>query len=167
ALRSASPAPSSDVVTKLRAEAGRLPEPIRDVLNTMSLNASDEISGASRQRMGETMSATIGLFCRQSIAGRYPFARSSSRDVAPNDMARLFGPNGMMDEFFQKELATQIDVSGSRWRFKPGIDGEKGERASYLDSFQRAGVIRDVYFMASNPLPSYRVAIRPIEMDAQ
>jgi len=167
ALRSASPAPNSDVVTKLRAEAGRLPEPLRDVLNTMSVNASDEISGASRQRMGETMSATIGLFCRQSIAGRYPFARGSSRDVAPNDMARLFGPNGMMDEFFQKELATQIDVSGPRWRFKPGIDGEKGERASYLDAFQRAGVIRDVYFMAGNPLPSFRVAIRPIEMDAQ
>jgi len=167
ALRSASPAPGSDVVTKLRAEAGRLPEPLRDLLNTLSVKASGEISDATRARMGETVSATIGLFCRQSIAGRYPFASGSSRDVAPNDMARLFGPNGMMDDFFQKHLATQIDVSGSRWRFKPGIDGKQGDKAGYLDAFQRAGVIRDVYFTAGNPLPSYRVAIRPIEMDAQ
>ncbi|MBO9356833.1 type VI secretion system membrane subunit TssM [Bordetella petrii] len=167
ALRSASPAPGSDVVTKLRAEAGRLPEPLRELLNTLSVKASGEISEATRERMGDTVTATIGVFCRQSIAGRYPFSSSSSRDVAPNDMARLFGPNGMMDDFFQKHLATQIDVSGSRWRFKPGIDGQQGDKAAYLDSFQRAGVIRDVYFTAGEALPSYRVAIRPLEMDAR
>jgi type VI secretion system protein ImpL len=81
-------------------------------------------------------------------------------------MARLFGPNGLMDDFFQKNLANQIDVSGQRWRFKPGIDGKSGENSTTLDAFQRAGVIRDVYFMAGNPMPSYRVAIRPVEMDA-
>jgi type VI secretion system protein ImpL len=166
ALRSASPAPGSDVVTKLQAEAGRMPGPVRDLLTTLSVNASGQVSGVARERMGETVSATIGLFCRQSIAGRYPFAAQSNRDVAPNDMARLFAPNGMMDEFFQKNLVNQIDVSGSRWRFKPGIDGKPGSTAGYLDAFQKAGVIRDVYFTAGNPMPSYRVSIRPVEMDA-
>ncbi|ARP87833.1 hypothetical protein CAL13_17645 [Bordetella genomosp. 9] len=166
ALRSASPAPASDVVTKLQAEAGRMPEPVRDLLNTLSVNASGQVSGVARERMGETVSATIGLFCRQSIAGRYPFAPQSARDVAPNDMARLFAPNGMMDDFFQKNLVSQIDVSGPRWRFKPGIDGKAGPTPSYLDAFQKAGVIRDVYFTAGNPMPSFRVSIRPLEMDA-
>src|SRR3546814_5135971 len=137
------------------------------LLNALSVKASGETPGATRERMGDTGTATIGVFCRQSIAGRYPFASGSSRDVAPNVMARLFAPNGMMDDFFQKHLATQIDVSGSRWRFKPGIDGQQGDKAAYLDSFQRASVIRDVYFTAGSPLPSYRVAIRPLEMDAQ
>ncbi|HEY9269474.1 type VI secretion system membrane subunit TssM [Achromobacter sp.] len=166
ALRSGSPAPSSDAVTKLRAEAGRLPGPLRDVLNSLSVNASGEVSDVARARMGETVSATIGMFCGQSVAGRYPFSGRSTRDVAPNDMARLFGPNGLMDDFFQKNLANQIDVSAQRWRFKPGIDGKSGENSATLDAFQRAGVIRDVYFMAGNPMPSYRVAIRPVEMDA-
>ncbi len=139
---------------------------MRDLLTTLSVNASGQVSGVARERMGETVSATIGLFCRQSIAGRYPFAPQSNRDVAPNDMARLFAPNGMMDDFFQKNLVNQIDVSGTRWRFKPGIDGKPGISSGYLDAFQKAGIIRDVYFTAGNPMPSYRVSIRPLEMDA-
>ncbi|WP_454688486.1 type VI secretion system membrane subunit TssM [Achromobacter aloeverae] len=165
ALRSASPAPNSDVVTKLRAEAGRMPGPLRDLLNGLSMNASGEVSGVVRERLGDNLAATIGVFCRQSISGRYPFAPASSRDVAPNDMARLFAPNGMMDDFFQKNLASQIDVSGQRWRFKPDIEGRPGESSAFLDSFQRAGVIRDVYFAAGSAAPQYRVSIRPVEMD--
>jgi type VI secretion system protein ImpL len=167
ALRSASPAPNSDVVTKLRAEAGRMPEALRGVLNDLSVNAVGEISGVVRERLGDNVTATVGLTCRQSIAGRYPFSQNATRDVAPNDMARLFAPNGLMDDFFQKNLVSQVDVSSTRWRFKPGIDGEPGAPSAFLDSFQRAGVIRDVYFAAGSQTPSYRVSIRPIEMDAE
>lgn len=165
ALRSASPAPASDVVTKMRAEAGRMPGPLRTVLDDLSTGAANEVSGVTRERLGENLYATIGLFCRQAIAGRYPFASGSERDVAPNDMARLFAPNGMMDEFFQKNLVSEIDVSGSRWRFKPGIDGSPGKNSAFLDAFQRGAAIRDAYFMAGNQMPSFRVSIRPVEMD--
>ncbi|KDC47341.1 type VI secretion system membrane subunit TssM [Bordetella bronchiseptica] len=165
ALRSASPAPASDVVTKLRAEAGRLPRPLRDVLDDLSTGAAGEVSGVARERLGEDLYATIGLFCRQAIAGRYPFAPGSPRDVAPNDLARLFAPNGMMDEFFQKNLVSQIDVSEARWRFKPGMDGTPGQASALLDSFQRAAAIRDAYFMAGSAEPAFRVSIRPVEMD--
>lgn len=167
ALRSANPAPSSDVVTKLRAEAGRMPEPVRDLLNGLSVNASGEVSGVVQDQLNDEVAATIGVFCRQSIAGRYPFSAGATRDVAPNDLARLFSPNtGMMDDYFQKRLATQIDVSGQRWRFKPGIDGSPGKHSPVLDMFQRAAVIRDVYFSAGSVTPQYRVSIRPVEMDS-
>jgi type VI secretion system protein ImpL len=166
ALRSAGPVPASPVVTQLQAEAGRLPKPVGGMLTQLSLQASNEVSDVERQRLGQTISANLGVFCRQAIAGRYPFSAKSSRDVAPNDFARLFAPNAMMDDFFQKNLANHIDMSGSRWRFKPGIDGEKGEMAGYLDAFQRASTIRSVYFTATGTDPSYRVSIRPIQMDS-
>jgi type VI secretion system protein ImpL len=165
ALRSVSPAPNSDVVTKLRAEAGRMPGPLRDVLDGLSSSASGQVSGVARARLGEDLSATIGVFCRQAIVGRYPFAASASSDVAPNDMGRLFGPNGMMDDFFQKTLVGQIDVSGPRWRFKPDIEGRPGQSPAFLDSFQRAEVIRSVYFSGNGTTPQYRVSIRPVQMD--
>lgn len=165
ALRSASPLPNSSVVTQLQAEAGRLPKPVGGMLTQLSLQASNEVSDVERQQLGQTISAQLGVFCRQAIAGRYPFSSKSSRDVAPNDFARLFAPNAMMDDFFQKNLANHVDMSGARWRFKPGIDGEQGGMASYLDAFQRADIIRSVYFTATGADPSYRVSIRPIEMD--
>ncbi len=168
ALRSASAPPNADVVTKLRAEAGRMPAPVGGLLENLSVSATDEVASLMRARLGENVGATIGLFCRQSIAGRYPFAPDASREVAPSDMARLFAPNGMMDDFLQKHLVSQIDVSAPRWRFKPGIDGGRAQGGSaYLDAFQRASVIRDVYFSAGNSLPSFQVSIRPVEMDAQ
>jgi type VI secretion system protein ImpL len=165
ALRSAGPAPNPDVITKLRAEAGRMPQPLRGVLGNLSASASGQVSGVARERLGDDLSATIGMFCHQSISGRYPFAADASSDVAPNDMGRLLGPGGMMDEFFQKTLAGQIDVSGPRWRFKPDIEGRPGQSPAFLDAFQRAEVIRNVYFLGNSPAPQYRVSIRPVEMD--
>ncbi|MDK7178193.1 type VI secretion IcmF C-terminal domain-containing protein, partial [Micrococcus luteus] len=106
----------------------------------------------------------LGNFCRQAIAGRYPFSQST-RDIAPNDFARFFGHGQMMDEFFQKNISHLVDMSTRPWRFKPGVDGSKGDIARFLSSFEKASVIRDVYFSAGNPAPSYKVSIRPLDMD--
>ncbi len=165
ALRSAGSLPSSPVVTKLQAEAGRLPKPVAGMLTQLSVQASKEVSDVERRHIGENVSAQLGSFCRQSIAGRYPFAPHSTRDVAPNDMARLFGPAGMMEDFFQKHLADHVDMSGRRWRFKPGIDGGEGKLAGYLDAFQRAATIRSVYFTGNGSEPVFKVSIRPLRMD--
>jgi len=167
ALRSASPLPTSSVVTQLQAEAGRLPKPVGGMLSQLSLQASNEVSGVEREQLGRTISAQLGVLCQQAIAGRYPFSPNSTRDVAPNDFARLFAPGAMMDDFFQKHLASHVDMSGSRWRFKPGMDGKRGEMANYLDAFQRAATIRSVYFTATGSEPGYRVSIRPIRMDPE
>lgn len=165
ALRSGGPKPSSPVVSKLQAEAGRMPKPVAGMLTQLAMRASKEVSTVERRNLGQNVASQVGAFCRGSIAGRYPFSRRSTRDAAPNDMARLFGPGGMMDAFFQKHLAEHVDMSASRWRFKPGIDGEPGEMASYLDAFQRAAVINSVFFASGAGEPSYKVTIRPLQMD--
>src|SRR5690606_27902824 len=85
ALRSANAPPNADVVTKLRAEAGRMPGPVGGLLDSLSVDATEEIDGLVRARLGQNVGATIGLFCRQSIAGRYPFSPNATRDVAPSD----------------------------------------------------------------------------------
>lgn len=165
ALRSAGPKPSSPVVSKLQAEAGRMPKPMGGMLTQLATQASNEVASVERRQLGQNVSGQIGTFCRQSIAGRYPFSPRSNRDVAPNDMARLFGPGGMMESFFQNELAAHVDMSGSRWRFKPGIDGRQGESAGYLGAFQRASVINSVYFANGGNQPGYQVTIKPVQMD--
>lgn len=166
ALRSQSPLPPAGVISKLQAESGRLPEAIGAMLNVLTLQASSELSSIQQEKMGEDVNALLGSFCRRAIAGRYPFA-NSSKDVAPNDFARFFGPQQMLDQFFQQNLRHLVDVSGSRLRFKPGIDGSKGDVANYLGSFERGNVIRDVYFSAGRPDPSFRVSIRPLDMDPE
>ncbi|WP_432785994.1 hypothetical protein AAEX37_00102 [Oligella sp. MSHR50489EDL] len=164
ALRTKTPLPAADVISKLQAESGRLPPAVGAMLNDLSVQASASVNSMQQKNVGEDVDAILGNFCRRAIAGRYPFS-NSTRDIAPNDFARFFGQGQMMDEFFQKNISNLVDMSTRPWRFKPGVDGSKGDIARFLSSFEKASVIRDVYFSAGNNSPSYKVAIRPIEMD--
>ncbi|MFS2099786.1 type VI secretion system membrane subunit TssM [Variovorax sp. Varisp85] len=168
ALRSGNIPPTSDSVTKVQAEAGRLPVPFQGMLNDLSATASSKAAAVTRQNIGQSAAASIGSFCNQAIAGRYPFTRGSNRDVASGDFAQLFAPGGMMDDFFQKNLVTQVDTSVNPWAFKRGVDGSAAGRSAYLDSFQKAQAIRDVFFsgMAGGRTPSFTIDIRPEDMDA-
>ncbi len=168
ALRSGNIPPTSDAVTKVQAEAGRLPVPFQGMLNDLSATASSKAAAVTRQNIGQNAAATIGQFCNQAIAGRYPFARGSSRDVAAGDFAQLFAPGGMMDDFFQKNLLAQVDTSTNPWSWKRGVDGSSSGRSAYLDSFQKAQAIRDVFFtgMGGPRTPSFSIDIRPEDMDA-
>jgi type VI secretion system protein ImpL len=69
-----------------------------------------------------------------------------------------------MDDFFNKNLASIVDTSN--WTFKKNIDGSwVGGRGS-LAAFQKAAVIRDVFFRTGESgMPSIRLAIKPVEMD--
>ena len=168
ALRSGNIPPASDAVTKVQAEAGRLPVPFQGMLNDLSTTASSKAAAVTRQNIGQSAAATIGQFCHQAIAGRYPFTRGSPRDVAAGDFAQLFAPGGMMDEFFQKNLAAQVDTSVNPWTFKRGVDGGAAGRSAYLDSFQKAQAIRDVFFTGGSAgrTPSFAIDLRPEDMDA-
>ncbi|MDK6203770.1 type VI secretion IcmF C-terminal domain-containing protein, partial [Oligella urethralis] len=164
ALRTKTPLPTADVISKLQAESGRLPPAVGSMLNDLSVQAAASVNSVQQKNVGEDVDAILGNFCRQAIAGRYPFSQST-RDIAPNDFARFFGHGQMMDEFFQKNISHLVDMSTRPWRFKPGVDGSKGDIARFLSSFEKASVIRDVYFSAGNPAPSYKVSIRPLDMD--
>ncbi|MDO5666777.1 MAG: type VI secretion system membrane subunit TssM [Alcaligenaceae bacterium] len=164
ALRTKATLPSAEVISKLQAESGRLPPALGTMLQDLSVQASSSVNSVQQSNMGEDVDAILGNFCRRAIAGRYPFS-NSAQDIAPNDFARFFAHGQMMDDFFQKNLSNLVDMSVRPWRFKPGVDGSKGGIARFLSSFEQASIIRDVYFSAGSHTPSYKVAIRPLEMD--
>ena len=207
ALESGQQPPGPEGIAKLRAEAARLPEPMRSMVQglveggtrqvgdkvrakqtedlrlatekqTQELKAQAEKQTAEdkiarekkafesklvRERLEAEMRATISDFCVKAIGGRYPFVRTSSQDVTPEDFARLFAPNGLLDAFFQKNLATLVDTTQTPWRFRP--DTQMGA-SSALAEFQRGQVIRDVFFRAGGSAPSISLEFKPVEMDA-
>jgi type VI secretion system protein ImpL len=151
---------------KVRAEAKRVPPPLNIMYEDLAVATSSYVGRDVRSTLGGNLNATIGDFCRRSILGRYPFTRSATRDVTADDFARLFSVGGTMDEFFRSNLQPMVDISGSSWTFKQGIDGTPVGGSAALVAFQRAATIRDVYFRAGGKAPSIRLDIKPIEMDA-
>jgi len=157
--------PPSEVPNKVKAEAGRLPEPIRSLLNTLSVSGTAAALEATRATFGNEINAQIGEFCRQAITGRYPFVRSATRDVTQEDFARLFGVGGLFDTFFQQRLLSFVDTSTRPWSFKQ-LGGASMGSPGTLVQFQQAATIRDTFFRAGGTVPGIRLDFKPLEMDS-
>ena len=158
--------PPSDVPNKIKAEAARLPEPIRSLLNTLSVSGTTAALDATRANLGQAIKSQIGEFCQQAIAGRYPMVRSSTRDATQDDFARMFAPGGLMDAFFQQQLARFVDTSTRPWRFRQLEGATMGTDTGTLAQFQRAAAVRDTFFRAGGNVPGLRLDFKPFEMDA-
>ncbi len=145
AIRDRLPPPAGDIGARLQAESARLPEPLRSLLPQLAAMGAGQTLGATRQRLSAELGQQVGEFCRLATEGRYPFLRSSPRDVTPEDFARLFAPGGLFEQFFQQQLAPHVDRSSRPWRFRPQQQQSLGSPGQ-LVQFERAAMIRDVFF---------------------
>ena len=165
AVDSAQSPPPADAANKLRAEAARQPEPIRTMLLGLLEGGTDQVVEKrvekKRQGVDADLRSQVTDFCTKAINDRYPFVRRSSMDVTTEDFARLFAPGGLMDSFFQKSLAADVDTSQQPWRYKDSAMGQ----STALVEFQRAQVIRDVFFRGGGNTPSIQLDFKPLEMD--
>jgi type VI secretion system protein ImpL len=163
AVKSRSPTPAGDIAGKLKADAGRLPEPTRSMIEMLSQSGAVQAQMAERGSLSQDL-RPLAEFCQRAIAGRYPLVTSSSRDALPEDFGQFFGPGGMMEEFFQKRLASLVDTSSRPWRYRP-IAGQPTVSASALIQFERAARIREIFFRGGKT-PSIRLDFKVMEMDA-
>jgi type VI secretion system protein ImpL len=165
ALRSGNLPPQTDTANRVRAEAGRLPVPLRGMLESLVSSSSAQTAGAVRSNLGAQLNVAVGDACRKSIAGRYPFNRSSPNDVPLGDFAQLFATGGVLDEYFQKNLAQIVDTSTTPWSFRKGLEGPAAGGSASLLAFQQAARIRSAFFRIGVPTPQYTAAIRVVELD--
>ncbi|CAN7214119.1 type VI secretion system membrane subunit TssM [Variovorax sp. LjRoot84] len=164
AVKSRSSPPPGDVAGKLKSDAGRLPEPVRTMVENLSQAGATQARVAERGSLSQDL-RPVTEFCTRAIAGRYPFVTSSKRDVLPEDFGQMFGPGGLMDDFFQKRLAALVDTSTRPWRYKP-VAEQGAITAQAIAQFERAARIKDIFFRAAGRTPAMRLDFKPVEMDA-
>ena len=164
AIKAGSAPPPSEVPNKVKADGARAPEPVRSLVTTLSSVGSTLVYGLTRSNIGGAINAQIGEFCRQATSGRYPFVRNSERDVTQEDFARLFAPNGLFDDFFQKNLLPLVDTSTRPWTFRQQAGAPAGSAGALL-SFQRAQAIRDTFFRGGGNVAGLKLDFKPNEMD--
>jgi type VI secretion system protein ImpL len=164
ALKGGAAPPASPVPNKVKAEAARMPQPLRSMLDNLSLSSAQVSQGLMRQNLGQEVRSQVGEFCQQAVAGRYPLDRNATRDATQADFAALFGPGGKIDQVFQQKLAPYVDTTTRPWKFRAVEGTPLGTDAGTLPQFQRAAAIRETFFPAGNA-PSLRLDFKPVEMD--
>jgi type VI secretion system protein ImpL len=148
-----------------KAAAGMQPEPIKSMLTALAEAGATQGRVAERQGLSAEIKP-VAEQCAKTIAGRYPFALGSRSDVLPDDFGQMFGVGGQLDDFFQRRLATLVDIGVTPWAYRPLPDGTKPPGGASLADFQRAAKIREAFFRAGGKAPGFKVDLRVLEMDA-
>lgn len=166
ARRSGTPAPAGDALLRLKRESDGKPPLVASVLKNIESSGAGLTLGNERARLNALWSADGAKFCREAIAGRYPLQRTSGKEITLDDFGRFFGPGGTIDDFFVKNLASLVDMSGAQWRWRASSDAPLGISQQTLDEFQRAARVRDMFFSAGGRQPALRFDLKPVSADA-
>lgn len=150
-----------DAISQIRSEAARYPIPVRTILEGITDEGKRQAEGGIRGALSAELDSSVGEFCRVAIRGRYPFDRTSKRDVTFADFSKMFAPAGMMDSFFNEHLKPITDMSSRSWSLRQSNAGQLP-----IESFQNAAKIRDVFFPAGARTPALNFEYKVLEMDA-
>ncbi|MDR9751375.1 type VI secretion system membrane subunit TssM [Pseudomonas sp. SZMC_28357] len=165
ARRSGSPAPSGEVLTRVKRAATTLPAPISAVLRDVDSSGGALTLGNERERLNALWNSVGAPFCRAAIDGRYPVVRNASRDITADDFGKFFGPGGVMDDFFSKNLVPYVDMSSNPWRARAAGSGSVSLSQDVINQFQRAARLRDMFFVNGARQPSLRFDLKALSAD--
>jgi type VI secretion system protein ImpL len=156
-----------DAVQLLRNEALADPRPVSRWLEALATSGNALISGRARQQVADAYNSPSGpaSLCQKAVNGRYPFVPNATNEIPLADFARLFAPGGLLDGFFNTQLQPYVDTAGANWTPRP-VNGVPAPIApADLLQFQRAAVIRDLFFAGGGNTPTVRFDITPITLD--
>lgn len=149
---------------RLQSEIGRMPAPMeRWATQVVQASAGAAIGGA-RSEINASWQSEVLPFCTRAIDGRYPFDRQAQADVTLQDFGRLFGPSGLMETFFDENLARFVDTSQDPWQVRRVNGIDVGISNAVVQQFQRADDIKNSFFVAPG-LPDVTLDIIPSALD--
>jgi type VI secretion system protein ImpL len=89
---------------------------------------------------------------------------AAPKDIDLNAFGRFFGPNGLMDDFFQKHLRPYVDTSQTTWAWRGPGGPEDAVAPDALLAFQRAAEVKQAMFSGDSQQPAIRFELLPRDM---
>lgn len=150
--------------TALRSLASRFPTPFDAMLRQIAAEFEGSAASAALSQLGKAMADEVIRDCNQIAMNRYPFTRTSDREVPLADFAKLFAPNGAFDRFFTQHLASRADRSGPQWTWRVDDQVARGFSVATLREFQRAAEIREAFFSTGGTMPAVTFSVTPLTL---
>ena len=98
--------------------------------------------------------------------GRFPFVANAREETPLDDFAKLFAPGGLLDGFFNTRLRPFVDTTSKVWQPMSSDGIPAPVSAADVAQFQRASVIRDLFFAPNSTAISVRFDILPLHLDS-
>lgn len=154
-----------DAIDQLLASAKTAPAPLDRWLTTLALNIWSTMLQTSQQQLNVLWSTNVLPKYNTTILNRYPIFKDAKTDISLADFSHFFGPGGIMEDFFKHDLAPFVDTSSLYWRWKT-LDGlQLTIPQATLEMFNRAYVIRKMYFADNQKMPQFKFSVTPTSME--
>jgi len=143
------PAGGLDPGQRLLAEAARSPEPLARWLRSLGQSTATQRAGGAKAAIAAAGGQTLGPLCKflgDPRAPRFPFRPDAVQDLPVDDFARMFGPSGLLDQFFTQWVKPYVDTTRSPWRLIAADGLSPPVTQADLQQFERAKTIRDAFF---------------------
>jgi type VI secretion system protein ImpL len=160
----------NEPLVALRAEARKQPQPMGRWLQSIG-EASTALrggAGGARQQVIAAYNGSSGpaALCPLAVNGRFPFVAGSTLDTPVEDFAKLFAPGGLIDGFFNTQLRPFVDATGNPWKGQSADGVAPPVSAADIVQFQRAAVIRTMFFAPGSTTVAVRFDVTPVSLDA-
>jgi type VI secretion system protein ImpL len=156
---------SGDPVQLLLAESQRQPAPVARWLQQIAASGQSMIGSSVRHAAATAFFGADGpgQLCKAVVTRRFPFSPSSDQDAPLDDFARLFGPDGLFDSYFDSQIRPFVNTGGPVWRLQPVGGVTPPVSPATLAQFQRAAAIRDAFFPSGGNQPQIRFDLAPAD----
>ncbi|WP_102107678.1 type VI secretion system membrane subunit TssM [Oceaniglobus roseus] len=165
-LNPAAPQGNSAALARFQQAVADTPGPLQRWGKQIAAGSSGVTAGNTRSSISAAWEANVLPLCSQVTANAYPFNRRAQADVSIQDFTRLFAPQGLIDNFFNDNLAKFVDTRTRPWTLKPLNDTDLGISPQSILQMQNAADIRDAFF-AGQGTPQVRFQITPEALDPQ
>jgi type VI secretion system protein ImpL len=148
-------------VAQLKTDAPRIPSPFSKMLLQSANSFDDAIANDLYQQISRDYRNLVSGACKDLVLNRYPLVRGAREEIPLVEFGKLFGVNGIFDDFFRKNLQSYADTTNPReWKW---LDNPVARHmsADTLHQFQRAAQIRDAFFSGNPGYPSVTLTVTP------
>ena len=152
--------PEDSPLFQLKLVTDQLPEAIQRWAAQIAAGAAGVTADGTRSGINASWQSTIQPVCAASLEGRYPFNRRAKEEVGIADFTKMFAPGGLLDTFFNENLAKNVDTTTKPWTFKKLNDVDLGISPAVLEQFMYAAEIRAAFF-PTGPVPQVQFSVSP------
>ncbi|MEP9379121.1 type VI secretion system membrane subunit TssM [Aquabacter sp. CN5-332] len=152
------------VLSQLKLNTLSAPPALTDSILGLVRQTSSITDAGVRTDLDAAWQSQVLPFCQVAINGKYPFA-SSNTDVTLADFTRMFGPDGLLDKFFDRQLKPFVDTISSPWRPLANAGARTDITALALGYFEQAAKIRTFFFAPGTTAPQVAFSLTPRDLD--
>ncbi len=167
AVRAQIMADLQNATSDIMSQKASLPGPVDTVVAAVADSGLSVAAGGARAYMDKVWRGGEGPLaaCVALTTKHFPFDSTSDADAPSADFAKLFGPGGTLDQFFNTHLKPYVDTTDHPWRWQTADGIQIHLTDDVLREFERAASLREALFAPDGKMPLVRFEVEPVKLD--